>query len=40
MTSTCLSRPGTRVRQIAGPNPIEYAVLFLIVVAGVLTYLR
>ena len=34
MTSTTL------VRQTAGPNPVEYAVLFLSVVAGVLALMR
>jgi hypothetical protein len=34
MTSSCLPRT------FAGPNPVEYAVLFLGIVASVLTYLR
>jgi hypothetical protein len=40
MTATRLTRPAALARQAAGPNPLEYAVLFLVVVAGVLTYLR
>jgi hypothetical protein len=40
MTSTYPSRRAAHVCQAAGPNPIEYLVLFLVVVAGVLTCLR
>jgi hypothetical protein len=43
MTPTSLARfagPLAHVRQIAGPNPVEYAVLFLVVVAGVLALAR
>jgi hypothetical protein len=40
MTPSCLPRAVVRVRQAADPNPVEYAVLFLVIVAGVLTYLR
>lgn len=36
MTATCLTNPIAAVRQAGGPNPVEYAVLFLVVVAGVL----
>jgi hypothetical protein len=35
-----VTRPVVAVRQAAGPNPVEYAVLFLVVVAGVLTLVR
>ncbi|HEX3151100.1 MAG TPA: hypothetical protein VHR66_23675 [Gemmataceae bacterium] len=40
MTPSQLATPLTAVRQAAGPNPIEYAVWFLVVVAGVLTLFR
>jgi hypothetical protein len=43
MTSTCvarIARPALAVRQAGGPNLVEYAVLFLVVVAGVLTLVR
>jgi hypothetical protein len=43
MTPTRLARvahPLAAVRQAAGPNPVEYAVLFLVVVAGVLALAR
>ena len=40
MTPTQLTRPLGAVRQAGGPYPIEYVVLFLFVVAGVLTLLR
>jgi hypothetical protein len=43
MTPTSLARisgPLAVVRQVAGPNPVEYAVLFLVVVAGVLALAR
>ena len=40
MTPRCLPRPAALARPAAGPNPVEYAVLFLVVVAGVLTWLR
>jgi hypothetical protein len=40
MTSTTLARPLAAVRRAAGPSPVEYAVLFLVVVAGVLTLVR
>ena len=40
MTPTSLARPLAAVRQAAGPNPVEYAVLFLVVVAGVLALVR
>jgi hypothetical protein len=40
MTAKSLPRTVGRIRQTAGPNPVEYAVLFLVIVAGVLTYLR
>jgi hypothetical protein len=36
MTPISLARPLAAVRQAAGPNPVEYAVLFLAAVAGVL----
>lgn len=39
MTPSSLSRPAALVRPSADPNPVEYAVLFLVIVAGVLTYL-
>ena len=32
--------PTTLVRQTAGPNPLEYVVLFLSVVAGVLALMQ
>ena len=35
-----LARPLAAVRQAAAPNPVEYAVLFLVVVAGVLALVR
>jgi hypothetical protein len=35
-----VARPLTAVRQVAGPNPVEYAVLFLAAVAGVLALVR
>jgi hypothetical protein len=40
MTPSCLPYPTVGVRQVAGPNPVEYAVLFLVIVAGMLVYLR
>jgi hypothetical protein len=43
MTPTCpvrFARPVVAVRQAGGPNLVEYAVLFLVVVAGVLTLVR
>ena len=40
MSASCLPRAAGRIRQAADPNPVEYAVLFLVIVAGVLTYLR
>jgi hypothetical protein len=40
MTPTYPPRPAVRIGRAAEPNLVEYAVLFLVVVAGVLTYLR
>ena len=40
MTPTSLARPLAAARQVAGPNPMEYVVLFLVVVAGVLALAR
>jgi hypothetical protein len=40
MTPTQLARPLVAVRQAGGPCPVEYLVLFLVVVAGVLTLVR
>jgi len=43
MTPTSFARlahPLAGIRQAAGPNPVEYAVLFLVVVAGVLALAR
>jgi hypothetical protein len=40
MTPIKLVYPLAAVRQAAGPNPVEYAVLFLSVVAGVLALAR
>jgi hypothetical protein len=40
MTAVRLSRPPVAVRQLGSPNPLEYLVLFLAVVAGVLTLVR
>jgi hypothetical protein len=43
MTPSCLNRlshPVVAVRQAGGPNLVEYAVLFLVVVAGVLALVR
>jgi hypothetical protein len=43
MTSIQLGRvagPLAAIRQTAGPNPVEYAVLFLAAVAGVLALVR
>ena len=40
MTATPLSRPTVITGQLGGPNPLEYLVLFLVVVAGVLTLVR
>jgi hypothetical protein len=40
MNATPLARPIAIARQLSGPNPLEYVVLFLVVVAGVLTLAR
>jgi len=40
MTPTPLTRPLAAVRQAGGPCPVEYLVLFLVVVAGALTLMR
>jgi hypothetical protein len=40
MTPTQLARPFAAVRHAGGPCPVEYLVLFLVVVAGVLTLFR
>jgi hypothetical protein len=39
-TGIRLNRPIALVRQAGGPNPLEYVVLFLGVVAGVLAMVR
>jgi len=40
MTPTQLASPIAAVRRAGGPYPLEYVVLFLVVVAGVLTLVR
>ena len=40
MTPTQLARPIAAVRQAGGPCPVEYLLLVLVVVAGVLTLVR
>ena len=40
MTPATLTHPLAAIRRAAGPSPLEYAVLFLVVVAGVLTVVR
>ena len=40
MTATRLCPTTAIARQATGPNPVEYLVLFLVVVAGVLTLVR
>jgi len=41
MTSVRISDPIVAVRKAGGgPNPLEYLVLFLVVVAGVFTLVR
>jgi hypothetical protein len=40
MTRICLVRPTAIARQGAGPNPIEYVFVFLVVVAGILAMVR
>ena len=40
MTPIQLARSLAAVRQASGPYPVEYIVLFLVVVAGVLTLIR
>jgi hypothetical protein len=39
MTATPFARP-VKVGQLGGPSSIEYLVMFLVVVAGVLTLAR
>jgi hypothetical protein len=40
MTRTRLARPPALARPAGGPSPVEYVVLFLVVVAGALAVLR
>jgi hypothetical protein len=40
MTTVRFSDSIVAVRQAGGPNPLEYLVLFLVVVAGVFTLVR
>jgi hypothetical protein len=40
MTATPLTRPTVMTGQLGAPNPVEYLVLFLVVVAAVLTLVR
>jgi hypothetical protein len=36
----CVVRCGNLKAALSGPNPLEYALVFLVVVAGVLTLIR
>jgi len=40
MNATPRARATVLARQLSGPTPLEYLVLFLVVVAGVLTLAR
>ena len=40
MTGIRLARPTAIAPQHAGPNPVEYLLVFLVVVAGILAMVR